>query len=292
MDKIVLKIHEYLDKTTSGKIKVDKKLLDEFGERCKAVLTKQLEPEEKEFRLRMSNIGRPLRQLMLEQKYGRNKPEPEFILKMLFGDLYESLMIYLLKASGVNITAQDVKVSLPIPTKKGIVNLEGTLDIEIDNKVWDIKSASPWSFDNKFDSTTILSGEDAFGYVDQLFGYAKARNNKAGGWLPINKSNGQIKECPIDDKVHDEVLNKSYETIVNKVQHVVEGNPIPECTGVVQEKFYGKETGNKILGPSCKFCNCKEKCWPGIQYKKSVVSKAKDKFEWYISCEEIKKKII
>lgn len=284
MNKIVLKIHEYLEQAAAGNVKVDPTLLEEFGERIKANLLKQLQPEEKEFKLRMSNVGRPLRQLMLEQKYGRSKPSPDLLLKMLFGDLYESLMLYLLKASGCNVTAQDVKVSLPIKTKKGIVNIDGTLDLEIDDAVFDTKSASPWSYEHKFDATTILTNPDDFGYVDQLFGYAKARKKKAGGWIPINKSDGQIKVCEVDPSIHDAVMEKSYKTIEAKVRHIVEERPIPECDGVIDEVFYGKNTGNKILGPSCKFCNCKEKCHLGIQYAPSKESKAKNpKWFWYVS---------
>lgn len=293
MNKLVLKIHEYLEQASSGNVKIDRKLLKEFGERCQSNLLKQLEPEERgEFRLRMSNIGRPLRQLMLEQQNGRTKPNAEFILKMLFGDLYESLMLYLIKASGINVTAQDVKVTLPIETDKGIINIDGMLDLEIDNEVWDIKSASPWSFDNKFDASTILNSKDDFGYVDQLFGYAKARGNKAGGWLPINKSNGQIKACPVDKNLHDTVMDKSYETIKAKVKHITEGKPMPECTGVIKETFYGKSTGNEILGPSCKFCSCKEICHPGIQYKPSVISKSKNpKWEYYTKLKKDNKNV-
>ena len=182
MNRLVLKIHEYLEQAAEGKVKVDPKLLEEFGERVKKNLKKQIE-DRKEFKLRMSNIGRPLRQLMLEQKYGKAKPSPEFMLKMLFGDLYESLVLYLLKASGVEITEQDAEVILPIKTAKGVVNIGGTLDVGIKIKeedgIYDVKSASPYSFTNKFEPNSILTGDDAFGYVDQLFGYAKARGKKA-----------------------------------------------------------------------------------------------------------------
>lgn len=290
MNKIVLKIHEYLEQAAEGKIKVDPELLEEFGKRVQAKLKNKLE-EQKEFRLRMSNIGRPLRQLMLEQKYGKGKPDPEFMLKMLFGDLYESLVLYLLKASGVEVTEQDTEVSIPVQTKKGTVNIGGTLDVGIKIKdedgIYDIKSASPYSFDNKFEPASILTGDDSFGYVDQLFGYAKARKKKAKGWIVINKSNGQIKVCDVPPELHDSLMEKSQQIIQTKVSHIVEGKPIPECSGVVPEKFFGKPTGNTILGPSCKFCSCKKRCHPNIQYRPSLVSKAKEpKWEHYITIKE------
>lgn len=293
MNKIVLKIHEYLEKAASGKIKPNDKLIDEFGERVKKNLRKVLDVRDNTFKLRMSNIGRPLRQLMLEQKYGKGKPNPDFLLKMLFGDLYESLVLYLLKASGLEVTEEGTEVRTLIKTKKGPVNLDGTLDIGLkvngEDGIYDVKSASPYSFANKFDVSSLLAGDDSFGYVDQLFGYAAARNKKAKGWIVIDKSSGAIKVVDIPENLHDELIEKSKETIKNKVCHIVEGGEIPECKGAVPEKFYGKTTGNIVLNSSCRFCDHKDKCHPGIQYMPSISSKAKDpKWEWYVKIKEPK----
>lgn len=283
MHKIVYKIHEFLEQASQGKIKADRKLVEEFAERVKAAVIKQLEPEDKGFTLRMSNIGRPLRQLMLEQEHGRVPPTPEFMLKMLFGDLYESLIVFLLKSAGVNVTEEGTKVSIPVKTDNGIVNVDGTLDIGIDDGIFDVKSASPFSFSNKFDGTAILTDTDPFGYVDQLFGYAKARNKRAKGWIVVNKVDGEIKVCEIPDEIHDKLMKKSCKRIDDKVRYITEGNPIPECQGVIPETYYGNETGNFVLGPDCKFCPYKTKCHPDINYRPSICSKAKDpKWEWYI----------
>ena len=53
----------------------------------------------------------------------------------------------------------------------------------------DVKSASNWSYNNKFESFDTLRQGDAFGYVAQFAGYAKAADKKAGGWW-VNKANG------------------------------------------------------------------------------------------------------
>lgn len=283
MNTIILKIHQFLEQASLGKVELNEQFIEEFGERVKGNLRKQLSLKDKTFKLRMSNIGRPLRQLMLEQKYGRGKPQPEFILKMLFGDLYESLVMFLLKSSGLEVTEEGTEVELKIPTKRGVINLQGTLDLGLKVKgeegLYDIKSASPYSYNNKFNPDSLLNGDDAFGYVDQLFGYSAARGKRAKGWIVVDKSSGAMKVLDVPEQQHDSLLQKTKDIITQKVCHVVEGKPIPECDGVVPEKFYGKETGNFILGPSCKFCEHKTKCHPGIQYKPSVVGKAKDP-EW------------
>lgn len=292
MNKLLLKIHTFLEQAAAGKVEADEKLLDEFAERVKQKLKAKLEEPRKEFKLSMSNVGRPLRQLMLEQKYGKQKPDASFMLKMLFGDMYEAITVFLLKSSGVEIDEQDTQVVLPIKTKKGIVNLTGTLDIGIKNEgIYDIKSASPYSFNNKFDADSILLDGDPFGYVDQIFGYAAGRGKKAKGWIIVNKVDGKMKVCELPDNIQQEAMEKTLGKIKAKVCHIVEGKPMPECEGVVEEAYFGKKTGNKILGPSCKFCPHKDKCHPGIEYRQSVVSKAKEpKFEWYIPpVKEIKK---
>ena len=51
----------------------------------------------------------------------------------------------------------------------------------------DIKSASDWSYKNKFDSFESLAKGDSFGYVGQLVGYAKASGKNIGGWWVVNK---------------------------------------------------------------------------------------------------------
>lgn len=295
MHKIVLKIHEYLEKAANGDVVADPQLLQEFGMRLQEKLKRQLEDNNRGFKLRMSNIGRPLRQLMLEEKHGREDRTPDLMLKMLFGDLYEALMLYLMKASGVDIIDHDVAVSLPIRTKKNTFNLDGTLDVNIktdgEEGIWDVKSASPYAFDNKFDGTSILTGDDTFGYVDQLFGYAKATGKKAKGWIVINKADGQIKVTEVPEELHDEIMDASIKKIESKVNHFVEKKPMPECTAISDESYYGKKSGNKVLTSACRFCNHKEICHPGITYRPSVLSKSKNpKWEHYTYLKEEYKK--
>ena len=58
-----------------------------------------------------------------------------------------------MKAAGVEIEAEQKKIKYNI--NKG-TNISGALDVEIGGKVWDIKSASPWSFTNKFGENARL----------------------------------------------------------------------------------------------------------------------------------------
>ena len=66
-------------------------------------------------------------------------------MRNLFGDLIEQAAMIIMKASGVEIQSEQTKTEYKLDD----VTVNGTLDVEIEDKVWDIKSASPESFNNK-----------------------------------------------------------------------------------------------------------------------------------------------
>ena len=66
------------------------------------------------------------------------------------------------------------------------IAVSGQYDIVINDAVDDIKSASDWSYRNKFESYDTLASGDGFGYVGSLAGYAKACGKK-GWWLVGSK---------------------------------------------------------------------------------------------------------
>lgn len=282
MHPIEQKIYSFLEACATRDAKVDEKLVKEFGKTCEEALKKHLlEPEEKGFRLRMSNIGRPLRQLMLEKKYGRKVPSPNFLLKMLAGSLDEAFMVFLLKASGVNVEEEQKAVSLPVLGTK----LEGTFDVKIDGKIYDIKTASPFSYENKFSGYESVTKGDTFGYTAQGFGYAQADASPFGGWIVRNKATQEFKVVDIPAYAHDELKSEYVQNIKVTVNHILKDKPMPACEGVVEETFYNKGTGNLILGKACTYCSHKELCHPGIQYRQSLVGKGKS-YKYYTKIDE------
>ena len=76
--------------------------------------------------------------------------------------------------------------------------MNGTLDIIIDDKVWDIKSASPYAFDHKFGEMggyKKIKSDDAFGYITQGYLYSESVGKEFGGWIVINKASGEWTVC-------------------------------------------------------------------------------------------------
>jgi len=268
--KAELTLHRFLSEATDGERVLSDANIDKIAEDIKEALHRQLgsQNSRKEFRLRMSNIGRPTCQLWFE----KNQPEKalpfpkNFIMNMMLGDIVEAVFKGLLRQAGVAYE-DSKKVSMELKIDKKI---EGTYDIVMDDAVDDIKSASDWSYKNKFESFDTLASEDPFGYVGQLAGYAQATNKRAGGWWVINKANGNFKYVPADGLD----LTKEIDKLSSNLD-VVESNEFKRCFEPVEETFRGKPTGNKVLTTTCSFCRYKHACWENLQEIPSLVSQAK-----------------
>ena len=171
----------------------------------------------------LSQIGKPMCQLQASKLGWKEEDKPiNFKMMMTYGDMTEVLTVAVLLAAGIEITDMNKKVKLP--TKVG--DLYGELDLVLQLKlndyhqvgeksVWDIKSASSWSFDKRFASYDELKKQDDFGYCCQLFGYAKAEGVKAGGWIVVNKGTGEIKVIEADPGDQEHYINLIEQNKIN-----------------------------------------------------------------------------
>ena len=276
-----LALHQYMEDAVSGKTTMSDTTIDQVASDIKDALSRQFGTQQNGggFTLRMSNIGRPTCQLW----YDKNKPEvalpkpTTFVMNMMIGDIVEAVFKGLLKEAGVKYE-DSKKVTLNLSN----TNVSGTYDIVIRDAVDDIKSASNWSYGNKFESFNTLASNDAFGYVAQLAGYAKASDKKAGGWWVVNKANGDFKYVPAKWMDVDKEIQKVEDT-VSKLKE----NKFERCFEPEPEKFRGKETGNLVLNKNCIFCSYRYDCWPDMQELPSVKSAAKEpKIVSYIKLEK------
>jgi len=265
-----LKLHQYMTDAANGKTEFSPETAMQVGSDVAAAIVRQFGSGKSrdEFRLRMSNIGRPTCQLWFD----KNKPETAlpkpstFVMNMMIGDIVEAVFKGILTEAGVSYDDTDT-VSLPV----GENNIKGSYDIVIDDAVDDIRSASPWSYTNKFDSFDSLSKGDSFGYVGQLAGYAKASNKKAGGWWVVNKGNGEFKYVPATGLDVDKEMEK-----INDTVSTVNDNKFKRCFKPVPETYRGKPSGNFVLNDNCRFCDYRFECWPTLQELPSKVSQAKE----------------
>ena len=265
-----LKVHQYLSTVQAGDAALSDEVIEQIVQDVRQALVKQFGKRDDKFRLRMSNIGRDYCKLWFD----KNEPKSaiprstNFVINMMIGDIVEAVFKGLLVQSGVSFSnGEDVSMDLG----EGVV-INGTPDLILDGKVDDIKSASPWSYTNKFKDFATLAESDSFGYVAQLGGYAKAAGVKPGGWWVINKATGEFKYVSAGDIDSEEVAENTRALAARLAE-----NKFERCYEPIEETYRKKPTGNLILGKECGWCDYRYKCWPGLQEIPSLVSQAEEK---------------
>jgi len=200
-----VQVKNFLQAATRGEASLSPSVVEEFAQDCREALEKQFS-RNPEWRIRMSGLGRPL----CQQVHGRDGKNEEMtynaLLRFLIGDLVECAVMAVLKGAGVKITEAQGRCQLDV----GGETVQGTLDVIIDDpvdgeKVWDVKSASPYSYSQKFGKGYDgLKQDDPFGYLMQGHLYAESKGKDFGGWIVVDKSSGEIQfvQAP-DDQTED-----------------------------------------------------------------------------------------
>lgn len=273
------KLQSFLEGSHEGGLAVSEELVQKAGEEFKAALRKQFQTRDPEFRIRMSNIGRPQCVLKMEKSGATPTPKSaKFILQMLLGDAMECIMRLAISAAGINTTSHGDKVTLDV---LGQV-VKGDSDIDLDGKVYDIKSTSDWAYNNKWaKGFSALYQEDPFGYVGQLVGYADAQNKEPGGWVVGNKSTGEFLFVPFE--ATDAQLSEIRAKRESLVRSVVDNEPFERCYKDEEETYLKKPTGSRLLPFSCKFCDFMKTCWPDAKFLPQTEFRGKGyaPMKWY-----------
>ena len=272
-------LRQVLDRVSNNEsVVLDDTWIEEAGEQFKTALRKQFTPRPPEFRIRMSNIGRPLCQLQMEKAGMEAQRMPyNHVLRMLVGDATEVFVRLLLKIAKVNVTSEGDSVRLPVATE----TIKGDSDLDIDGKVYDVKSCSEWAFKNKWSQgyDGMKTGDD-FGYIGQLFGYADAQQKPAGGWVVVNKSSGEI-------RVVDATPTEEEQRAIRQERHdvvvaITTDKPFARMFTAQEELFRGKPTGAIKINDSCTRCKFMQACWPTAKFMKHPRSEAKNPpYNWY-----------
>ena len=275
-------LHMVLDKLSNDEfdgLTIDDAWIEVAGEEFKAALRKQLTPQDRKFRLRMSNIGKPLCQLQHAAMGSEKKRKPySFKIQMMIGDAVESITNVMLKIAGANITGGKNQVEMTL----GETTVKGEDDIEIDHKIYDVKSCSPWAFDNKWSKGYHgLKESDDFGYVGQLTGYAQAQGKELGGWIVVNKSDGRV--AVVEADVSDEEKSMNLFMMQFNADQIKKETPLNRQYEPIIDTFRGKPTGLMRLPKSCEFCDFTQACYPKAKYMAHPKSEAKKPpMYWFI----------
>ena len=186
LDTLVQDIYDKLDTLTEGKsLNVSEETADAFGEAMKkALLHWSSEHPIDKPTLRMSNVGKPNRQLWYDMKSENQKNNftAPVQIRFLYGHILEEVVLFLARLAGHEVTDEQKEIS--------VSGIKGHMDCKIDGEVVDIKTASGFAF-KKFKEGT-LPDDDPFGYMAQIAGYEEAEGTEHGGFLTLNKESGEL----------------------------------------------------------------------------------------------------
>ena len=245
LNTLVEDIYTKIETLSKGEdIQISAELVDEFGESMKDALLHWATPRTQSKGLRMSNIGKPPRQLWYDMKSGNssNTVDAPTQIKFLYGHLLEELLLFFVRLSGHSVADEQKEV---------VVNgIKGHMDCKIDGEVVDIKTASGFAF-KKFSQGT-LGEQDDFGYLSQLAGYEEAEGTDAGGFLVINKESGELCFYQPDDMDKPDI-----KTRIKEIKSSIKlATPPEKCYTPLPEGA----KGNEKLPRPCTYCPHKFEC--------------------------------
>lgn len=244
LPNLIENIYSVLTKGATISDEVAEQFSDGLGKLIQSRLAEQ-QGGGREFTLRMSNIGKGTRQLWYDKRYGRDEVlEGHTILKFIYGDIIEHLVLFLAGLAGHDVTSLQDEVSLD--------GIKGHIDADIDGVTVDVKSASTHSF-RKFANGT-LAEDDPFGYVEQIAGYSTARNTD-GAFLAVDKQNGHLAYLHFSK---EELAKFNVRDRIAYLKEVIDQDVEPD-------RCYSDEedgaSGNRKLGVNCSYCSHKFRCW-------------------------------
>lgn len=231
---------------------VDDALLDEGARIFRSAVRRQLVREEKAFRVSPHNVGQCPRKLSyLAHGYARKPLNARTRMTFLYGDLVELLLVTFAKAAGCPITTGDREVQTEVGRGYIDADYEGGLPVEV-------KSMSDIGF-RKFEKDGI---DDMWGYLSQLQCYMRAKGADRGIVVGVRKSTGHM---------HEEIVSRAdekYLPIVKAAQEAVATHPDMLCRPVWAMdslKLLTRKKQYEITDPRCRYCDCIDSCWPGVQ---------------------------
>jgi hypothetical protein len=246
LDTLVDDIYKKLSVLGKGKsLNLSEESIEQFGESMKDVLRHWSTPTPRSTEtLRMSNIGRPNRQLWYDMKTEQQAQEipPATFIKFLYGHMLEEVVLLLVKLAGHTVSDEQKNVKI-----KGI---EGHMDCVIDGEVIDVKTASGYAFKKFKDGT--LAEDDTFGYMSQLAGYEAGHGTSNGGFLAMNKESGELALY-----IPEELDKPNIETKIDTVKKSLKKAAPPE---LCYKPIPDGSSGNMKLPRGCFFCRHKLEC--------------------------------
>lgn len=263
INTLIADIYELLDHDTKGSLMAS--ALDKFGESCGTALNRAVASPDRGKRPDGTVYASELRDFevcprkmwyKIHQPWEAETLLPHNRIKFLYGDLTESLLIFLAEQAGHKVTDMQAEVE----TKHMGITIRGRMDCKIDGELVDIKSASSPAY-KRMTSPGYDPYKDMFSYHRQLQFYDKESSADAGDpyLLIMDKQLGTLflKNTPGYDRTEMEAI---YST-AHQVWNWSSTTPIDAPKN---SEWVGDEdttNGNRKLKTYCSYCPFKSKCW-------------------------------
>jgi hypothetical protein len=248
IDTLIEDIYDLLEQGTNVNSIKHRDAVQNFGRVVAAAASSALSEgrRERSKNLRMSQIGKPNRQLWYDMRTTEDTQETlsgPTRLKFLYGEILEALLVLLTEVSGHEVTEQQKTVE--------VEGIKGHKDCRIDGTLVDIKSASSYAFKKFKEGTLALN--DPFGYIAQISGYAEAEGDKTAAFFAVDKSSGELALMTVDQM---NMINASDR--INYLKGVLKQATPPERC---YEAEPDGKSGNMKLAVGCIYCPHKFECW-------------------------------
>ena len=247
LQDVIPNIYEHLEKLSDGTpLPITQGDIDLVVGNIRKALISWAIPEKRnrDFTVRMSNVGKPERQLWFEkndENLSKSIDGPTQI-KFLYGHLLEEIVLMLVRMAGHEVTDEQKEVDV-----NGIL---GHMDCKIDGEVVDVKTASRFAF-KKF-SEGRLPQDDPFGYLGQLSGYESAEGTSDGGFLVMNKESGEL--CMYQPRQEDKL------NITDKIDNLIPALELDTPPELCYDPIPDGKKGNMKLPKGCNWCKYKYEC--------------------------------
>jgi len=247
LQDVIPNIYEHLEKLSDGTpLPITQGDIDLVVGNIRKALISWAIPEKRnrDFTVRMSNVGKPARQLWFEkndEELSKSIDGPTQI-KFLYGHLLEEIVLMLVRMAGHKVTDEQKEVDV-----NGVL---GHMDCKIDGEVVDVKTASRFAF-KKF-SEGRLPQDDPFGYLGQLSGYESAEGTSDGGFLVMNKESGEL--CMYQPRQEDKL------NITDKIDNLIPALELDTAPELCYDPIPDGKKGNMKLPKGCNWCKYKYEC--------------------------------
>lgn len=194
----------------------------------------------------MSSIGKPDRQTWYDINYKGKIVTPDSTAKMkwLFGDIIESMLVWLIEEAGHEVT--DIQKEIIVE------GIKGHIDLKCDGVLLEVKSASSPSF-KRFTKDQMVTDPFLSNYMSQLAGYCEAEDCD-GAFLVLDKQLGKLK---LVSWSLEELKQVRIRDIINHKIVVVTTPVVPErCFQTITE-----DNGNQKLPIGCVYCKHRFHCY-------------------------------